>query len=173
MNRQYPIGKSMFNPHYSEESLHSAVSYLEGFPHILSERLAEISKASLGNTYRLGGWNIAQIVHHLADSHSNALIRFKWTLTENEPTIKAYNEKAWAELPDAQNDNLEPSLQMLKGIHSRLVALLRGLEGHSYKRRFYHPESNEWVCLDQLLFQYEWHSKHHLKHIDIAINDPQ
>lgn len=105
-------------------------------------------------------------MHHLADSHLHSYIRFKWTLTENQPVIKAYEEKEWAELPDSKTAPIEMSLDYLKGIHSRLVYLLKSLSIDDLNKSFIHPETNKEVILKHNIGIYAWHSNHHYAHIE-------
>ncbi|MEO0334473.1 MAG: YfiT family bacillithiol transferase, partial [Bacteroidota bacterium] len=108
---------------------------------------------------------IRQVVHHVPDSHVNSYIRYRWTLTENQPTIKAYYEDRWGELPDAASAPVEPSLQLLEAIHQRWLLLLRAMSDEDYARSFVHPETNKTIRLDTMLALYAWHGKHHVAHI--------
>ncbi len=160
----YPIGK--FKP---EENLTMKRR---------KELIAEIAEASgnmraavnglndmqLDTPYRPAGWTVRQVVHHIPDSHLNAYIRFKWTMTENEPTIKAYNEKAWAELTEAKTAPVEMSLHLLEAVHIRWIALLNNLTEKDFGRKLIHPENGP-MTLDRMLCLYAWHGKHHVAHI--------
>ena len=115
--------------------------------------------------YREGGWTLRQVVHHVVDSHLNSYIRFKWTLTENDPQIKAYEESLWAELPEAKTAPVSLSLDLLRALHARWVMMLRHMTPEDWKRRYFHPEMQKWVPLDRNLGLYAWHGKHHLAHI--------
>jgi hypothetical protein len=119
----------------------------------------------LETPYRPGGWTVRQVVHHLADSHHNSYMRFKWALTEDVPLIKVYDEKAWAALPDATRGPVALSLDHLKAVHSRLVYLLRELDEDLLQRRFRHPESGESTLLENI-GRYAWHGNHHYAHIE-------
>jgi hypothetical protein len=122
----------------------------------------------LDRTYRPGGWTARQVEHHVADSHTNAYVRTKWMLTENLPTIKAYDEKAWALTPET---TLDPaiSLDVLKSLHCKWVSLLRGLPLSDFMRRFVHPETGKEVILDRMVDMYSWHGKHHCGHIQLVL----
>jgi len=104
------------------------------------------------------------VVHHVPDSHLNAYVRFKWTATESNPAIKAYDETAWAELPDATCGPIEPSLDLLGALHHRWVAWMRQMPEEFWDRTFQHPESGDWT-LARLVQLYAWHGEHHLAHI--------
>jgi hypothetical protein len=115
--------------------------------------------------YRPGGWTVRQLVHHIPDSHLHAYTRFKLALTENEPTIKPYDQAAWAELDDTRATPPEVSLILLEALHTRWVVLLRSMTEPAYGRTFRHPEHGRTFTLEQSLAQYAWHSEHHLRHI--------
>ena len=123
-----------------------------------------LSDAQLDTPYRDGGWTVRQVVHHVPDSHVNSYIRFKFALTENEPTIKPYDENLWATLIDATTLPVEPSLRLLEGLHERWAAFLRSLSEADVKRKFTHPEIGT-ITVDQYISLYAWHSKHHVAHI--------
>jgi uncharacterized damage-inducible protein DinB len=114
--------------------------------------------------YRPGGWTVRQVVHHVADSHLNAYIRFRLALTEDEPTIKPYDQAKWAELPDARTAPAETSLQLIDSLHQRWVVLLRSMSDADFARSFLHPERGV-MRLDTTLAMYAWHSRHHRAHI--------
>jgi len=115
--------------------------------------------------YREGGWTVRQVVHHVPDSHMNSYIRFKLALTEAEPTIKPYDEAAWALLSDSGNTPPDVSLTLLDCLHRRWVVLMRGMSEADWKRTFRHPELGP-VSLEQNLALYAWHGDHHIGHID-------
>ena len=127
-------------------------------------RLKVSSKEQLDTPYRPGGWTVRQVVHHLPDSHMNAYVRFRLALTENEPTIKPYEQQLWAELPDAKTADIEMSLKLFEGLHQRWVLLLRSMKPEDFHRKYIHPESGVNV-LDNVLQLYAWHGKHHVAHI--------
>ena len=129
----------------------------------MREAVAGLDERQLDTTYREGGWTIRQVVHHVPDSHLNAFIRLKFALTENEPTIKPYDEAAWAELPDVRETPIETSLVLLEKLHDRWVRLLRALKPEDFSRRFVHPEHGA-VNVDWLVAMYAWHGQHHAGH---------
>lgn len=123
-----------------------------------------LSDEQLDTPYREGGWTLRQVVHHIADSHANAFIRFKLALTEEWPTIKPYVEAAWAELGDSKTLPVAPSIAMIEGLHARWVALLQSMSFDDFHRGFNHPEYGS-VSLTKALAMYDWHARHHLAHI--------
>ncbi len=129
-----------------------------------------LSAAELDLPYRPGGWTVKQVVHHVVDSHLNSLIRFKWTLTEDNPTIKAYYEDRWATLEDYNQTPVSVSLNMLDALHHRWVILLKSLTPEQLKRTFVHPESGDTIPLDALIGMYAWHGDHHIAHIKLALS---
>ena len=157
---RYPIGR--FHA-AAVGSRAEQINTLRNLPANLRAAVAGLSDAQLDTPYREGGWTVRQLVHHIADSHANAYIRFKLALTENSPTIKPYDEAAWANLPDSRLA-IEPSLALTEAIHIRLVALLESLSDADYQKTFRHPERGE-VSLANNLAMYDWHSRHHLAHI--------
>ncbi|AIZ63687.1 metal-dependent hydrolase [Hymenobacter sp. DG25B] len=126
---------------------------------------AGLTPEQLNTPYRPGGWTVRQVLHHLPDSHMNAYMRFRLALTEDVPTIKPYDEGAWAELPDVAATSVGVSLSLLNALHSRWTTLLRQLTEEQWARRFYHPGSQKEFTLDQALAMYAWHGRHHLAHI--------
>ena len=123
-----------------------------------------LSPEQLDTPYRLEGWTVRQVVHHLPDSHMNSFIRFKLALTEEEPTIKPYDEDLWARLGDVRNTPVEVSLRLLESLHQRWVVLLRSLGDEDWPRKFRHPELGV-MSLERNLALYAWHGRHHVAHI--------
>ena len=124
-----------------------------------------LSDSQLDTPYRPGGWTVRQVVHHVPDSHMNAFIRFKLALTEETPTIKPYDEAAWAKLPDARDTPIETSLTLLTSLHERWVGLLRSMAASDFERKLNHPEWDAPLSLDSMLALYAWHGPHHTAHI--------
>ncbi len=139
----------------------------------LPARLADAARAvggvRLEQPYRPGGWNGRQVLHHVADSHTNCYCRFRLALTENNPTIRPYDEKAWAELPDVAATPITVSLALLEALHTRWVVLLRHLDEAQWQRTFYHPGYKTTPTLEQALVQYAWHGQHHLGHVELLL----
>lgn len=141
-------------------SLAERIGVIRDFPMQLEQLTAHLSSTQLTTAYNAPEWTIAQNVHHCADSHMNSFIRFKGTLTEDHPTIKPYDQAAWAELPDATNHDIATSLSILHGLHQRWVVLLNGIT--DWTRTLYHPGKQETMTLDDLLNMYVNHCQIHL-----------
>ncbi|MAD98005.1 MAG: metal-dependent hydrolase [Flavobacteriaceae bacterium] len=163
---RYPIGKFDVPQQITENHVKDWIEVLEFFPTRLENLVKNLNEEQLDTPYRNGGWTVRQVVHHCSDSHHNSYLRFKWALTEDTPTIKAYFEKNWAELIDAKHAPIDMSLDHLKAIHSKLVYLLKRLSEEQLNRKFIHPEKNSEVSLKQNIGQYAWHSNHHYAHIE-------
>jgi uncharacterized damage-inducible protein DinB len=161
---RYPIGR--FDPHATVAPAERAglIDSIATAPARLRAAVAGLNDSQLDTPYRDTGWTVRQVVHHVPDSHLNAYIRFRWALTEATPTIKPYNEKAWAELRDAATAPVEVSLDLLEALHARWVLLLRSLSESDFERTFQHPESGT-MTIGTLLRLYEWHGRHHVAHI--------
>jgi uncharacterized damage-inducible protein DinB len=160
---RYPIGHFTAPAASTAELRAAQIDTLRQLPERLRDAVAGLSNAQLDTPYREGGWTVRQVVHHFADSHANSYIRFKLTLTEDWPTIKPYDEAAWAQLPDSRMP-IEPSLDFVAGVHARLVALLESMTEEDFQRGFYHPERGR-MTLGINLALYDWHCRHHTAHI--------
>lgn len=162
---QYPIGQFVKPRSATPEDIGQWIGTLEKFPEKLRTLVVPLTNDQLNTPYRPGGWTVRQTVHHLGDSHMNAYIRFKWTLTENKPVIKAYYEDRWAALPDSLQTGIISSLNFLDLMHERLVLLLRNLKANEWEKTFIHPDTGAEHRLDSYLALYAWHSEHHYAHI--------
>ena len=161
---RYPIGE-FEKPETIDASLRQTfIGQIASAPAALRAAVEGLDESQLRTPYREGGWNPRQVVHHVADSHMNAYIRFKLALTEREPTIKPYQEAKWAELSDAREGEISRSLDLLDNLHSRWVDCMRSLPEEAFDRRYRHPESGFFRC-DQLLALYAWHGRHHTAHV--------
>ena len=127
--------------------------------------VGHLSDEQLNTPYRPEGWTIRQVVHHCADSHMNALIRFKLALTEDTPTVKPYLEDRWSELPDSKSTRIDSSIKILEGVHERLSLLLKSLTQSDLEREFIHPEHGRKILVKENIGLYAWHCDHHLAHI--------
>jgi len=161
---RYPIGKFQWEDNVSEARRREMIGQIAETPAKVRAAVAGLSAQQLDTPYREGGWTVRQVVHHLADSHLNAFVRFKLALTEDEPTIKTYEQQLWAETPDAKAAPAELSLAMLEGLHQRWAILLRSLSPADFSRQFTHPEHGK-MTLERLLGLYAWHGRHHAAHI--------
>ncbi len=156
---QNPVGEFVKEENCSEERIVELIGEIERAPTALQNAVAGLSEQQLDTKYR--NWTIRQIVHHLADSHVNSYIRFKWTLTEDQPTIKAYFEDRWVALEDTRAGAIDASLALYDAIHTRWIQLLRTMKPDDFARSFVHPESGQVVRLDAALCYYPWHARHH------------
>jgi len=161
---RYPIGKYEAKSALTPEERHIAVEYIAHTPDRVRSAVAGLAPDQVEARYRPGGWTINQIIHHLSDSHMNAYVRFKLALTEEEPTIKPYDEARWAELPDSWKTPVEVSIALLDALHKRWVVLLRCMRDEDFARRVNHPERGI-ITLDYMLASYAWHGRHHVAHI--------
>ncbi len=161
---RYPIGKFSAPASLSEADRAKLIEDVAAAPARLRAAVSGLSAEQLSTPYREGGWTVRQLAHHVPDSHMNAYIRFKLALTEEEPTIKPYEEARWAELADTAATPIETSLALLDALHTRWVNLLRSLKGPDWSRKFRHPEMGA-MSLDKTLALYAWHGKHHVAHI--------
>lgn len=166
--KKYPIGKFLTSVTYTPQEIQQWIAEIKALPGKIRAAVTPLTDKQLDTPYRDGGWTIRQVVHHLADSHSNSLTRFKLALTEENPIIKPYREDEWARLPDYQSA-VEPALMMLEGTHLRWVALLEALTEDQWNRTFVHPAYNHTYSLHQALAMYVWHGNHHLAHITCGV----
>jgi uncharacterized damage-inducible protein DinB len=161
-DRRYPVGRWAAPPR-DPAVWGRLIDEIAVAPAQLRAAVAGLDAAQLDTPYREGGWTVRQVVHHVADSHMNAYIRFRKALTEDAPAITAYDEKRWAELADIRLDP-EPSLALVEALHVRWTALLRALRPEDFDRTYLHPEMGP-VPLSTALAMYAWHGRHHVAHI--------
>lgn len=164
---RYPIGPFTPDPTPNPESRERHIAQVAALPAKMRTALRGLKPDQLETPYREGGWTLKQVAHHVPDSHMNAYVRFKLALTENVPTIKPYDEAAWAKLKDAEVTSIEVSLNLLEALHIRWVNLLRAMKAEDFNRKVSHPESGV-QTLDRMLALYDWHGNHHLAHITIT-----
>jgi hypothetical protein len=168
---RYPVGKFSAPINTTPEQRQLWIEEIKDLPALLDHELQGLSSNDLLKTYRPGGWNITQIVHHLADSHMNSFIRFKLALTEDHPTIKPYKEDKWGEMPDNKILDLTHSLGILKSLHYRWGFMLDHMTASDFTNAGYiHPDKGRIVPLNEVLALYAWHCRHHLAHIRNAKN---
>ena len=161
---RYPIGKFVVPMDVNPAEIRHAIHTLEVFPEKMRHAVEGLPDDILDIPYREGGWTIRQVVHHCADSHVNAYVRFKLALTEDIPIIKPYDQEKWAGLPDSRLP-VGVSLDLLDGLHRRWTGLLHAFSPADWDRRFIHPAFEKSLQLRQVVMNYGWHCEHHLAHI--------
>ena len=162
---KYPNGKLSIQPNPTSQQIQGWVNDIAALPPKFRAALAGLDDAKLDTPYRPGGWTVRQVAHHVPDSHLNAYIRVNWALTEDRPTIKPYNQAAWAALPYAMSAPVATSLDLLEATHDRWVAVMRLITTEQWQREYFHPEDQRWFKLNDLVQIYAWHGPHHLAHI--------
>ncbi len=162
---RYPVGRFTAPVSLDATGRRAAITVLEELPDRLAAAVDGLDEAQLDTPYREGGWTVRQVVHHVADSHVNAAVRVRLALTEDTPTIRPYEEKRWAELPDARTLPVAPSLELLRGLHARWVALLASLDEAGWQRTLVHPEYDAPLTIWSITALYDWHSRHHVAHV--------
>ncbi len=166
---RYPIGKMDDQPYgkneFDEDIKQQYLQDIQICPSLLEQSILNLDEEQLNTPYRDEGWTVQQVVHHVADSHMNAYIRFKLALTENNPTIKTYDEAAWAEMKDTENLPVNISLTLLHALHKRWYEVLVNIKENDWGKTVFHPEQKRTMTVWQLLAMYVWHGKHHVAHI--------
>jgi hypothetical protein len=165
---RYPTGKFTPKESYTSEEVSTLINSIEKLPAKIEETFKKLSPKQLETSYREGGWTARQVIHHVSDSHMNAYIRFKWSLTEDTPLIKAYDEITWAETYETKFDPAL-SVALLKSLHAKWITLLRSLTKDDLNKSFVHPETGKNVRLDRLIALYAWHGEHHLGHLKLVL----
>lgn len=171
MDLKNPAGIYEAPSRYNREEFQAKVKEIEAFPDALKKTVMSLSSSQLNTLTLPGNWTVAQVVHHLADSHMNALIRLKLALTEDKPVIKPYDESAWARLADGKSTDLSSSISILQGVHHRMATVFREMDEASAHRTFRHPEMNREVPAFEIAYSYGWHGRHHLAHIELLRRD--
>lgn len=165
---RYPIGRAQLPA--GPLGAPGRVPYLQQLaelPAKLTAAARAVGGVRLEQPYRPGGWTGRQVIHHVADSHMNCYCRYRLALTEDNPTIRPYDEKAWAELPDVAATPITTSLALLEALHTRWLVLLHHLDEAQWQRTFYHPGYQTTSTLEQALVMYAWHGRHHLAHLEL------
>ena len=165
---QFPIGRFTLPSAVTEHEISLAIERIAEFPQVLKETVTRLPETKLNTPYRPGGWTVRQVVHHCADSHMNAFIRFKLALTENDPVIKPYDQAKWAMQVDYTIDPLI-SINLLESLHHRWVHLMKAMDTSDWDKSFIHPEYNRVQKLRQTAMLYAWHGQHHMGHISNAL----
>ena len=166
---KFPIGEFEKPAIISPEQIEIWIKDIALFPRKIQNIVGNLPKEALNWKYRPHSWTIKQVVHHCADSHINSFCRFKLSLTEDTPTIRPYFEEKWAELPDVIDADINDSLQIIKGLHSRWAILLKSLQENDFEKEFIHPEHGKRFSIAENIGIYAWHCNHHLAHIEQAI----
>jgi hypothetical protein len=165
---KYPIGKFVMPKSLAMHEIKEGIETLASFPEKLKALVKSITAEQENWVYRPDGWSIKQVIHHCADSHMQSVTRFRWVLTESIPTIKTYHEALWAQMSDYQGP-IQPSLEIISGLHVRWVYLLNSMKPHDFEKTFVHPDHQREMRLDENLALYAWHGEHHLAHISQAL----
>jgi hypothetical protein len=165
---RYPIGTYDHRGPVSDDQLARWLDEIEALPGAMSRAVAGLTDEQLETRYRPGGWTLRQVIHHVPDSHLHSYVRFKLALTEDEPTIKTYDEASWSELSDVATVSVETNLEFLALLHAKWVALLRSLSREDFTRRFTHPELGA-LDLAWCVGLYAWHGRHHLAHVTTTV----
>jgi hypothetical protein len=163
MDPRFPTGKFTFDPNQTSAERHERIAVIGSFP---AELKAAMAGAQIDRPYREGGWTARQVVHHVADSHMNAFVRFRLALTEDKPTIKPYKEAEWAKLADARLDPAV-SIQLLEALHQRWHTMLLAMSETDFAREAIHPDHGP-RTIDWFLQLYAWHGRHHIGHIKLT-----
>ncbi|MEO6213038.1 MAG: YfiT family bacillithiol transferase [Vicinamibacterales bacterium] len=161
---RYPTGKLTYDDHLTAEKRTTLIRRIAETPAALRAAVAGMTESQLDTPYRPGGWSVRQLVHHVPDSHMNAYVRFKLALTEDNPTIKTYDEAAWANVADTRLTPVDVSLALLDAVHHRWVILMRSMSDADFARPLRHPENGP-MTLERLLQVYAWHGPHHVAHV--------
>jgi hypothetical protein len=164
MDLRYPVGTFKFEGTLSPEERLALIDQIAATPEKMRAAVAGLSEEQLDTPYRPEGWTARQVVHHVPDSHLNSYVRFKLALTEEHPTIRAYDENLWANTNDSLTAPVEVSLDLLEALHRRWVLFLRSFEDKDFARTFHHPELGS-VSVDKNVALYAWHGRHHVAHI--------
>jgi uncharacterized damage-inducible protein DinB len=161
---RYPIGKHQMVP-FSQEEKEARLADILFLPRMLEYAVLNLNDDQIQTPYRDGGWTVNQVIHHVADSHMNAFIRFKLGLTEDNPTIKPYIQSAWGDTADVVSVPVNLSITLLHSLHHRWYELLKTIADEQWERTIYHPEQERKITLWELLLIYAWHGKHHAAHV--------
>lgn len=162
---KYPTGRYQRPEEYTEAAFKKWLSTLSAVPQWLDVCIENLDEHQLNTPYRPGGWTVAQVVHHLADSHMHAYVRLKWALTEDNPTIKAYRENLWVQTADVATLPINLSITLLHALHRKMVCLLESCSAGQLERTFYHPDRKLTIPIWEHAAMYAWHGKHHVYHI--------
>lgn len=166
-NLKYPIGRAAIPKIITPDYIKIWIKTIAELPEKITDAVRNKTPQQLDTPYRPGGWTVRQVVHHVADSHMNGYTRLKLALTENNPTIKPYEEQLWAELPDSKLP-VEVSLNLITALHARWSEIYKHLTLSDFDKTFKHPEVKDLFTVKSHLYVYHWHSLHHLAHINLV-----
>ncbi len=166
MDIKYPIGKPIYVENPSEEEIQGWIADIAALPEQIQETIEGFSDEVLEKSYREGGWNAKQLIHHLVHSHMNSLFRVQYALTEDNPTVMSYNREAWVNLDEKFGTPVELSLFLLEEIHTKMVLMYNSITGDEWQRTFENPDAGQFTILKSLML-YAWHCRHHLAHIKL------
>lgn len=171
MDVKFPIGALQVPDHATLEDVQQWLSEIQTYTKRLRDTVDSLSDEQLKKTYREGSWNVRQLVHHIADSQLNMYQRLKLALTDDNPTVPAFDQDKWAIQPDTELP-VESSIKMLEGINERIVALGNSLTEEQLTRTFTHAVNGE-VSVATKVAKLAWHEEHHLAHIKIALDESE
>jgi uncharacterized damage-inducible protein DinB len=167
---RYPIGRFEYGQNHTAEHTKRHIQEISAIPSKLFDKIHPLTEAQLETPYRPGGWTVRQTINHIFDSHINAYTRFHLALTEDNPTIKGYEEQLWAELPDGQTTPVDWSLQSLKYLHLRWVLLMNAMTDTDWDKTYFHGGYQKSFVLREVAALYAWHGEHHYQHIKHLID---
>ena len=165
---QFPIGKYKANLEFDFSRTLEDMNTLESFAQMIKESIKGLDESDFNKTYREGGMNIAQIIHHWCDTHTYAFLRTKHTLLEDNPNVKMYEVDEFLSTHDSNTLDVKDSLSIIEGIHSKWVGLLKTLSEEDFNKTYYHSNREKNIFLHEHVGMYAWHERHHLAHIEIA-----
>ncbi len=171
MDLKYPIGPWKCPETIEPELVKNWIVDIELLPSILKSLSQDFNKSNIMNVYREGGWNINQLIHHLADSHINAYLRHKLSISIDIPTINPYPEKIWSEMADVREVSYTHSINLIESLHLRWTCFLKSLDEKDLEKGFIHPQHNRKILLKESIGMYSWHGRHHIEHIKIALKN--
>ena len=162
---KFPIGKFIWKSKLTNNDFNFHKEKIANYPTVLNQSIKNFNLIDFKKVYRPGGWQVSQLIHHLADSHTHSYIRFKQAIIEDTPTIMDYKPDNWAKTADSLTDDVSSSMNIIKGVHYRWSVLLNSLKLDDLSRKYYHPNRDKYYPLHVVLALYSWHGDHHLAHI--------
>lgn len=169
MDVKLPIGQLQVPEKVTLEHVQEWLKQIKTYTNRLREAVDSLNDEQLNKTYREGAWTVRQLVHHIADSQLNMYQRLKLALTDDNPSVPAFDEEKWAVQPDTKLP-VESSIRMLEGINERIVALGQTLTEEQLDRVFIHQVNGK-ITVAKKVAKLAWHEEHHLAHIKLALED--